>query len=87
MMIHPSGGQPPAGLWAARGLATLMAYLVFFQFLSMLFPTIVCLTVALACVEQHTDGGGVVDAGFGGVCFELVAVLRQLSDEAEKRVL
>jgi hypothetical protein len=28
-MIRPSGGQPPAGLSAAQGLATLRAYLVF----------------------------------------------------------
>jgi hypothetical protein len=28
-MIRPSGGQPPAGLSAVLGLATLRAYLVF----------------------------------------------------------
>jgi hypothetical protein len=27
--INPAGGQPPGGLLAARGLATLRAYLVF----------------------------------------------------------
>ena len=28
-MMRPSGGQPPAGLSAAQGLAALRAYLVF----------------------------------------------------------
>jgi hypothetical protein len=48
---------PPAGLLAARGLATLRAHLVFFSYYQsvMLFPNLVCLTVALAC--KHGDSG------------------------------
>jgi hypothetical protein len=49
-MIRPLGGQPPAGLSAARGLAALRAYFVCFSYyqLVMLFIIMVCLTVGLA---------------------------------------
>jgi hypothetical protein len=51
MILHPLGGQPPAGLSTAWELATLRAYLVFLSYyqLVMLFLNMVCLTVALAC--------------------------------------
>jgi hypothetical protein len=46
-MICPSGGQPPAGLSAALGLAALPAYFVCFSYykLVMLFLNMVYLTV------------------------------------------
>jgi hypothetical protein len=48
-MICPSGGQLPTGLLAARRLATLKAYLVFFL-------NMVCLTVALTCSRLAAEG-------------------------------
>jgi hypothetical protein len=48
--IHPSGGQPPAGLSAAQRVATLRAFFGVFSYyqLVMLFLNMVCLTVALS---------------------------------------
>jgi hypothetical protein len=51
-MIRPSGGQPPVGLVAPQGLATLRTYLVFSV---MLFLNMVCLTVAPAIGKEVRD--------------------------------
>jgi hypothetical protein len=50
LTIRPSGGQPPAGLSAARGLATLRAYSVFFSHYQLvtLILNMICLTTVLA---------------------------------------
>jgi hypothetical protein len=50
-MIHPSGGQPLAGLSAARGVGHTQGVFGVFSYyqLVMFFLNMVCLTVALAC--------------------------------------
>jgi hypothetical protein len=48
-MILPSGGQPPAGLLAARGLAALRAYLVVSVTIIRIFYRIVALIMELTC--------------------------------------
>jgi hypothetical protein len=51
-MIRPKGGQPPASLLPALGLAALRAYFVCFSYyyVVMLFLNMVCLNVVLAVV-------------------------------------
>jgi SNF family Na+-dependent transporter len=51
-MIRPSGGQPPAGLSAARGLAALWAYLGFLNY----YLLVILIFNAVPLIMEFTIG-------------------------------